>query len=426
MPGHGRDSGGYYHQDDSNDERSGRSSHDWVDAVETRFPSSNMYYQSDAQRSDTATVCSGSVIEDIEVESVLSQEDTLLQGKPLATGPKLGNNDPSQVQREGNHLVDFADAASADHHSMMGPPLNRTLLLLQEYAGLSSHATTHSLKSYGSGSDTGGTRNNTLYSDDCESNHSQDDETSILFRDDMTAPTSEALKLKDQGEAVQTPERRTSSRVDSVKSYGSNCGSAADTDDCGGSLDVETHSVGTRSIHSQDEAMPPTMPLAETESDSVVPTLSSAPVENGRRSPGGTIYKGRGIRRYQGRYMHLPLKRFHQNGVHLDEHDDHVYERLPVKSSLPKHVGQDDMAPDAGLLHGRDSDAGEIHPDWNDPRQQQRQRLVESARGRFETTIPYSAGTRNRSRSRSPPASSNREDDFHDDDDDDRKPRARR
>jgi len=36
---------------------------------------------------------------------------------------------------------------------------------------------------------------------------------------------------------------------------------------------------------------------------------------SGRVSPGGTVYKGRGIRRYQGRYMHLPLKRFHQNST---------------------------------------------------------------------------------------------------------------
>ena len=36
---------------------------------------------------------------------------------------------------------------------------------------------------------------------------------------------------------------------------------------------------------------------------------------NGRTSPGGTVYKGRGVRRYQGRYMHLPLQRFQQHGV---------------------------------------------------------------------------------------------------------------
>lgn len=41
--------------------------------------------------------------------------------------------------------------------------------------------------------------------------------------------------------------------------------------------------------------------------------LDRLSVNNGRMSPGGTIYRGRGIRRYQGRFMNLPMKRFHQS-----------------------------------------------------------------------------------------------------------------
>jgi hypothetical protein len=113
----------------------------------------------------------------------------------------------------------------------------------------------------------------------------------------------------------------------------------ADLLDCAGSLGVETNSVGTRSVHSQEDCYCPLIASTSiSEQQPIGPTHQSAEhqepqhrrlatatstggaggTENGRQSPGGTIYIGRGRRRYQGRYMRLPLKRFRRNGVHLD------------------------------------------------------------------------------------------------------------
>jgi hypothetical protein len=47
------------------------------------------------------------------------------------------------------------------------------------------------------------------------------------------------------------------------------------------------------------------------------PFLTFSEPMNGRTSPGGTVYKGKGVRKYQGRYMNLPLQRFRQS--HADD-----------------------------------------------------------------------------------------------------------
>lgn len=80
--------------------------------------------------------------------------------------------------------------------------------------------------------------------------------------------------------------------------------------DCDASLDVETQSIGGRSfgtvLSHEDGVAASFHETIATDLGMIVPALNS-----GRLSPGGTIYKGRGERRYKGRYMHLPLKRFH-------------------------------------------------------------------------------------------------------------------
>jgi hypothetical protein len=100
------------------------------------------------------------------------------------------------------------------------------------------------------------------------------------------------------------------------------------------SLEVETSSVGDRSTlsfcgsicsHStpfdnnkndEDEEVLQTSIYAMKSHCSDVHVSTSAygsmGYENGRLSPGGTIYRGSGIRRYQGRFMKLPLKRFRE------------------------------------------------------------------------------------------------------------------
>lgn len=294
---------------------------------ETRFPTA-MSYISDAQHSDVATVCSGSVMEDIEVESLISQEDNpphSLGGKPAALergvrrttsgssrdmdfGDAVTHSDPTSsnnvvpAQRFGatspsGHSDEYQMTAPA---RSMGPPLSRALLM--QGAERSS-----SVKSFGSNPGSEGGQ---------------------AFSDDGNSLEAEAHSIHSQDTPLQVERqyRDNSSQAGSVKSYGSHpdgsdTGAPVDTDECGGFFDVDTQSVGTRSNYSQDEAPGG---IGEHRVDPELnPLYNSDPAENGRRSPGGTIYKGRGTRRYQGRYMHLPLKRFHHNGVHLDVVDEH-------------------------------------------------------------------------------------------------------
>jgi hypothetical protein len=340
---------------------------------ETHFPTA-MSYVSDAQRSDVGTVCSGSVMDDNEVESVLSQEDShnhLTQSHNYHQSPSIGDRTipvggtMRRVDSSGR-VVEFSSAQpplpqlqneipsrkvaptvpaipnvapppaipntttlQVSLHNM-GPPLNRTWLLQKGIEGTSSRPS--SVRSFGSHTGSDGAAN--AHSDDCggsldveaHSVHSQEDIVIVMH------------PAAGEGVVPEPPTRMNkepSSRPSSVKSFGSLPGSdtaaQVDTDDCGGSLDVETHSVETRSVHSQEEAPPTETTTTETtaipneteESKLNLSLVQCASDTNGRRSPGGTIYKGRGTRRYKGRYMHLPLKRFHQNGVDLQSvHED--------------------------------------------------------------------------------------------------------
>jgi hypothetical protein len=232
---------------------------------ETRFPTAASY-ASDAQRSDAATVCSGSVMEDIEVESVVSadlnaQPTVNPTSPPSAVKMKSVNQLDSVLPQ--NHRQQLADHILAEQqNNTMGPPLSRSLLF--------QHPHHH---------------------------HNQDN-------------------------------------LSRAGSTGSDVVAQVDTDDCGGSLDLED------SVHSQEESQEEDPQNPKALAAAAVNPLLCAPNDPnsmGRISPGGTVYRGRGNRRYQGRFMKLPLKRFHHNGVHLgacqpdsNEDDDR---RTPYGSS---------------------------------------------------------------------------------------------
>ncbi|GAX10142.1 hypothetical protein FisN_3Lh335 [Fistulifera solaris] len=268
--------------------------------------SSAMSCVSETQRSDLATVCSNSIAEDIELESVLSQEDqhTALVAQHSPVGSR-------RVTRA--RLVEFtATAAIMSHqflpnaalasgegtssfHNNMGPPLSRSLLQQKVDGSHMRISSTNSVKSTSSvksfGSHTGSEVMSKLRLDDCSGS------------------------LED--EMISSKAVLTSSRPSSVKSFGS-----AGTDDCSGSLDVETHSIETKSVHSQEDTFNAD-PDAGKESEPDEHKMSGVVAEDvstneGRMSPGGTLYKGKGSFRYKGRFMHLPLMRFHHGGVHLD------------------------------------------------------------------------------------------------------------
>lgn len=305
-----------YDDHSSHDEDDSEDDHDHDDHGEplVRFPPA-LSYHSDAQRSDAATV--GSVLEDIEVESVLSlAEDTPQHSLSLAPASSSDNT----LLHHSSPGMDFPGTERLSslirtNVGTMAPPLDRNLLLQHALVSASG------------------------------------DPRHVGF-------PSEAASFV--GNKPPAPS--------SVKSFGSNVGS----DDCGGSLDVETHSVGTRSIHSQDglDALA-NEPAAETEA--AVASLTIDPNDaGGRRSPGGTVYKGRGIRRYQGRYMHLTLQRFHHQN-----RDQHM-----------NAADQDDEE--------EEGEYGGLADGWNDPRRPDGDRP-------HSRPLRSEPRSRSRSRSRSPP-----------------------
>lgn len=277
---------------------------------ETRFPTA-MSYTSDAHRSDVATVCSGSVAEDIEVESIVSGDmnhssfacastsPTTIVKPAVGAGTRMLSSLSQQQQRHAT--------ASNDSGEGMSPVVPR------KGTGLPSVQHNQQQPSLG---------------------------PPISLRNIMGPPLSRAF-LHQEGPSSQANSVKSSDSMGARSDGGVLVGSLPeDTDDCGASLcsDVVVHvdtddcggSIDFDSVHSQEDNITPAInntavtndsnELVQSDSSPINPLLcsdSNSDNTNGRTSPGGTIYKGRGVRRYQGRYMHLPLKRFHQNGVDL-------------------------------------------------------------------------------------------------------------
>eukprot|EP00549_Striatella_unipunctata_P025809 CAMPEP_0118719958 /NCGR_PEP_ID=MMETSP0800-20121206/29824_1 /TAXON_ID=210618 ORGANISM="Striatella unipunctata, Strain CCMP2910" /NCGR_SAMPLE_ID=MMETSP0800 /ASSEMBLY_ACC=CAM_ASM_000638 /LENGTH=234 /DNA_ID=CAMNT_0006627505 /DNA_START=208 /DNA_END=913 /DNA_ORIENTATION=- len=100
-----------------------------------------------------------------------------------------------------------------------------------------------------------------------------------------------------------------------------------DTDDCGGSLGESQYDEDDQAPLERPRTPMPTLDEDGAGGSQREDSKNSGPVNplkdqssaHGRTSPGGTVYKGRGVRRYQGRYMHLPLIRFEQGGVSTED-----------------------------------------------------------------------------------------------------------
>lgn len=376
---------------------------------ETRFPTATSY-ASDAQRSDVATVCSGSVVEDIELESVMSADLNVQSSNHPSSPPSSVKmtipSDNLSTASFGN-INQALDAAAHAAVETVVPQKGFPVLQAQTSASSVGHHTAGPL--------------------------GQQLNSSLALHNNMGPPLSRALLLRHPSHHQHQAEGN-SSQAGSVKSFESNAGSDVvahvDTDDCGGSLDMDVHS-----IHSQEDvnhpegqdiarAIPPT-DSGESGDDSddnkkaVNPLLcSSEPNTNGRTSPGGTIYKGRGNRRYQGRYMHLPLKRFHQNGVDLGEDEprqgedgeDYRNHYVSLRSSSPRPQRNGWCNHNA---RDRSRSPDHHHPRERNPRE--RGRLLDgSSRGQ--------SPSRSRSRSRSRERNSPQNYDGYDG----RKPRGRR
>jgi len=362
-----------------------------------QFPPSLYQSSADAPKSDTATVCSSSMLEDIEdVDSHYDGDCTQTSNSKQNHHHYPPPGHRRSNSKEGNRLVDFAERSQAvfpkqnsksaglagsssqeaslltndedtpagtntQYRKGMGPPLSRHLLL--QHYGISPFRT-GSVKSGGSnagsdvivnvGSDCGG---------------SLTDVQSLLSQEDA------ALLTIANSESTGEPLPLTASVASVVKTE---------------TLDMSVNANSTTAaVKAEDENKP--HPLLCDQSDSNT---------NGRISPGGTIYRGRGVRRYKGRFYALPLKRFHQDGVHLhsdNELEGSQYREQQHLERRSHECGNRYRSEDScvGNFRGDYQHGGDNHSYYDDS-SSQRQRGYNHCRA-------YSR-RRSRSRSRSPPS----------------------
>jgi len=289
----------------------------------TTFPNGITYAASETTvKSDAATVCSGSVTEDIDM---MASDGTVHSGNANSTPNATSCQSPfidKQWRRKNERGVEFATETSTWTHSIFSShPMNRN-----------QHATTLFGASPVKGSVLGSLSAKSITINDMGPPLNR----SLLERAGSTGLSSLATSLAGSIRSYASS-TGTTSRPSSVKSFGSLAASEVvhvDTDDCGGSIVLsdglmieetllkDRHHISETVTFSTTEvtySMMGTSNMADPPEESgndhgAIPLTSlhdRLSVDQGRISPGGTVYKGRGVRRYQGRYMHLPLQRFH-------------------------------------------------------------------------------------------------------------------
>eukprot|EP00814_Leptocylindrus_danicus_P019609 CAMPEP_0116031936 /NCGR_PEP_ID=MMETSP0321-20121206/17852_1 /TAXON_ID=163516 /ORGANISM="Leptocylindrus danicus var. danicus, Strain B650" /LENGTH=607 /DNA_ID=CAMNT_0003507239 /DNA_START=190 /DNA_END=2014 /DNA_ORIENTATION=- len=274
-------------------------------AHSTDFPHHAGYYQSsEACKSDIATICSGSMMDEMEIASVLSGD----MNQPSSSSGGVAMSAPIALARSGSFSAGRKSSLLNSSINSSGEKISGGV----EFPSVSG----------------------------VERHVSMQEPPMIL--NDMGPPVSRIIIA-----------RGVSNRNDSIGDGHSSASGGVPSDlvthlgtDDGGSIaaaEIDNHSAHSSTFTreysnmSEEQAVSDAPESAErVDSPRPTPFTDAVPqAGSGRISPGGTVYKGRGVRRYQGRYMNLPLKRFQQNGGAAEE----------------------DTSPH--LLHHRDSD-----PDW--------------------------------------------------------------
>ena len=309
--------------------------------VITTFPKGMTYAAS--VKSDAATVCSGSVTEDIDMASV----GTVHSSNPNSTPHAIAGQSPflvKQERRKHERGVGFATETSTTwtHSVFSSYPVNKnqhaTALDKPQAAALNvPHATALFRASPVQGNVLGSLSATGIAMNDMGPPLNR----SLLERANSTGLSSLATSLAGSIRSYASS-TGTMSRPSSVKSFGSLAASEVvhvDADDCGGSIALsdgliidetlleDRHHISDRVTFSTTEviySMMGTSNMADPPEESggdhgaiqppncgLTSLHDRLSVDQGRISPGGTVYKGRGVRHYQGRYMHLPLQRFH-------------------------------------------------------------------------------------------------------------------
>ncbi len=295
------------------------------------------YAASETAKSDIATVCSNSVVEDIDIASV-GTAHSATNSNPTGTTSATASATTNPVVQHPNDAT--SDKSIGKKKQDRGVEFSAGMSTMWKYRRFNGVNTT--MKS-GSSPKQSSSRVPRIFN--------------LGTLNDMGPPLNRSL-LERVGGGSGPSSTGTPSRAGSVKSFGSQAASDVvhvDTDDCGGSIAVDSdgHFSGldeNPSFQSNENVASTTAknPGNHFSSTSATSDANRASQEhninndefetqnkvvsldklceshpNGRVSPGGTVYKGRGVRKYQGRYMHLPLKRFKQNGAVLPEPVNH-------------------------------------------------------------------------------------------------------
>lgn len=370
---------------EDNENSSDGAYHEEIDR--TQF-SADVSYHSDAQRRNVDPVRFGPPLKEKDADIVpLIQRDAKQRSAPTALALAALSSQQEAEHHSGSssgfNIGQHPDRSSSLHESRdMFPPLNRAYMLHRDFLRPpSGNNNNNNTNTDGVGaSPTAFPYEGVHFSDDvlCK-NQTQAQISGDIYVDSATHSFSAAIRRYIDDAKPQAPS--------SVKSFGSNVGS----DDCGGSLDVETHSIGARSVHSQEDILPVVMPDPDPETVAVA-SLSIDPVENGElRSFVGSMYKNFSPRQQHSRYMHLPLQRFHNNPVQLGNLEDRGVE---------DNVETTAVGNDSHSFSSRHDDH-RTPLNWNDPRIDNDKATMDSSRRQI---IDSTRNTpRSRSRSRSPP-----------------------
>jgi hypothetical protein len=329
-------------------------------------------------KSDIATVCSNSVM---EVEDIASDAASVGTIHSATTSANYIMQQHSNLSNNNNNNNNNSASASASANTCADTNRKKKHDRRLEFA--TETVTTSTVWKYNSAQYSMPMRSSPTQQHNSSTSTSAAVTQSYHVLNDMGPPLNRSLleKVRDVVGVGPTSSTGTPSRAGSVKSFGSQAASEVvhvDTDDCGGSIvdfsgldeNPSFQSMDNVSVGKNQQEV-----RAPTDEGGMIGVLANGGVDasnhyqsdhgesgdklvndctqnqvvslhtlhecyrNGRVSPGGTVYKGRGVRKYQSAYMHLPLKRFQENGATLPEpmcHDGHD-SKQPENSEWQSH-----------------------------------------------------------------------------------------
>ena len=287
--------------------------------------------RSEAVRSDTATVNSGSEMEDFEVESIRSRDSSAIRttagaGTVAAALSRAVNSVPAftvaaapatsktTTDQESDNLDCPGSSSSAAPAAAPEPSGGEAITTLLTMAPPVSQ-----LEAAATATRSGGSPEESSTASEDKKPQAQPPGEAVSTalstatttrRRPLTASTSPGLSnAAHESQSEQQQQQSRESKMDEESSLDVEVNS---TGNATFSYDEQTHASSDDSHTSRGGV------LVDDIGDAAAIGEPAASSFSGRLSPGGTIYIGRGSRQYQGRYINVALRRYHQGGVHPD------------------------------------------------------------------------------------------------------------